>query len=54
MFPDTLLLFKNFNIKKINEPQNYENYEWNIIFTIIKRFVQQYPNNTLEFINDED
>ena len=47
-------IFKNFNMEEINEPKNYENYEWNIIFMVIKRFVQKYPNNTLEFINEED
>lgn len=44
-------VFQNFDLQKIENNTNYENYQWNIIFTVIKRFVSQYPNNTLEFID---
>ena len=46
-------IFENFDLEKIENYKNYENYQWNIIFMVVKRFVQQYPNNTLEFRNDE-
>ena len=47
-------IFKNFDLEKINNYTTYDNYEWNIIFKVFKRFVDKYPNNKLEFINDED
>ena len=46
-------VFKNFNLDKIENYKNFENYQWNIIFTIIKMFVKQFPNNTLKFINED-
>ena len=46
-------IFENFDLEKIENYKNYENYQWNIIFTVIKRLVQQYPNNKLEFINED-
>lgn len=46
-------IFKNFNLEKIENYKNYENYEWSLIFKVIKRFVTNYPNNKLEFINEE-
>ena len=47
-------IFKNFNLDKINNYKNYENYEWFLIFKVFNRFVNKYPNNKLEFINDEN
>lgn len=45
-------IFKNFNLEIINNYKNYENYQWFLIFKVIKRFVEKYPNNKLEFMND--
>jgi len=45
--------FKNFYLEKIKEEKNYEDYHWAIIFRIFQRFVKNYPNNTLEFVNEE-
>lgn len=45
-------IFKNFNLEKIRNYKNYENYQWNLIFEVIADFVKKYPNNTLEFINE--
>ena len=45
-------IFKNFNIDTIKNYKNYENYEWNIIFEVFQEFVQEFPNNKLEFINE--
>ena len=47
-------IFKNFNLDKIENYKNYDNYQWFLIFKVFKRFIEKYPNNTLEFINDEE
>ena len=46
-------IFKNFNLEKIRNYKNYENYQWNLIIEVIEDFVKKYSNNKLEFINDE-
>lgn len=46
-------IFKNFNLEIINNYKNYENYKWNLIFEVFKEFVAEYPNNKLEFINED-
>ena len=46
-------IFKNFDLEKIKNYKNYEDYQWNLIFEIIEDFVKDYPNNKLEFINEE-
>ena len=46
-------IFKNFNLEKIKNYKNYDNYEWNIIIEVFQDFVKKYPNNTLEFVNEE-
>ena len=51
------MIFKNFNLKKIEKAEtekNYENYKWKLIFRVVKRIVKKYPNNKVEFINDEE
>lgn len=45
-------IFKNFDLDKINNYKNHENYKWFLIFKVIKRFVEKYPNNKLEFVNE--
>ena len=49
---DIHYIFKNFNLEKIKNYKNYENYKWNLIFETFEEFVKDYPNNSLEFIND--
>lgn len=46
-------IFKNFDLEKIKNYKNYDNYEWNIIIEVFEDFVQKHPNNKLEFINEE-
>ncbi len=36
----------------IKQQKTYDNYEWNIIVRVLSRFVEEYPNNTLEFRNE--
>ena len=53
-FQDDNLLFvmKNFDLDKIKEQKSYEDYEWGLIFQVLNRFVTNYPNNKMIFIND--
>ena len=46
-------VLKNFDVEKINLQKTYDDYEWNIILRILNRFISKYPNNKLEFVNDE-
>ena len=46
-------VFIGFDLEKIKNYKNYENYQWNIIIEVFEDFVKKYPNNTLEFINEE-
>ena len=49
-----LFIMKNFDLDKIKEQKSYENYEWNLIFKVLNRFVIKYPNNKMIIINDTD
>lgn len=46
-------IFIGFDLKKIQQEKSYDDYEWRIIFDVIQDFVKQYPNNTMEIINEE-
>lgn len=46
-------IFKNFDLEKINNYKNFENYKWFLVFKVFNRFVSKYPSNKLEFINEE-
>ena len=50
---NTHFIFKNFDLEEINNYKNFENYKWFLIFKVFNRFVSKYPNNKLEFINEE-
>lgn len=43
-------VFVNFDLDKIKLQKNFDDYKYNIIFTMLQHFVENYPNNTLEFI----
>ena len=45
-------IFKNFDLERINNYKNYEDYKWNLIFEVFEEFVKEFPNNKLEFTND--
>ena len=47
-------IFIGFNLEKISKQKNIVDYEWNIIIKVFKDFVVKFPNNKLEFINDEN
>ena len=46
-------IFKNFDLDKIKNYKNYENYQWSIIIEVFEDFVKKYPNNKLEFVNED-
>lgn len=50
---DVKYIFINFDKDKISLQKNYDDYEYNIIFTIFNRFIKEYPNNKLEFKMEE-
>ena len=50
------IIFKNFDLNKIEKAEtekNYENYKWKLIFEVFQEITKDYPNNKVEFINDE-
>ena len=51
---DTNYIFVGLNIDKIENNKTYDDYEWSLIVKIFNRFVEQYPNNTLEFKDCEE
>ena len=48
----THYVFKNFDLEKIKTEKLYDNYEYNLIIEVFQDFVKEYPNNTLEFIDE--
>lgn len=51
------IIFKNFDLEKIaisETEKNYENYQWKLIFEVCWEIVKKFPNNKVEFINDEN
>ena len=49
---DLNIVLKNIDFERIKEPKVYDDYEWGLIIKVLKRFVTNYPNNRLEFVND--
>ncbi len=43
------LVFVGLDLDKIQARKTYDDYEWGLIVKIMKRFVTDFPNNTLEF-----
>lgn len=50
---NTEFVMVNFDTDKIKEQKTYDDYEWNIILTVLKRFVYEHPNNKLTFVNSK-
>ena len=51
---DTNYVFVGIDIEKIENYKTYDQYEWSLILKVFNRFVEQYPNNTLEFKDCEE
>ena len=47
------IVFKNFDLEKVTNFKNYEDYQWNLIFEVCCEKVKEFPNNKVEFVNDE-
>ncbi len=47
-------IFKNFDVEKIKSQKTFDDYKYSIIIEVFTEFVEEYPNNKLIFINDED
>ncbi len=46
-------VFIGFDKEKIKEQKNYDDYKYNIAINVFEDFVQEYPNNILEFRDEE-
>ena len=46
------ITLKNFNIQNIKSSKKYDDYCFGIVIEIFQEFVQEFPNNKLEFINE--
>ena len=42
-------IFVNFNKEKIKLQKNFDDYQYTIIIEYFEKFVEEYPNNQLEF-----
>ena len=47
------VIFLNFDRAKIATPQNYDDYKYNLILEVFEDFVKEYPDNTLEYRNED-
>jgi len=45
--------FLNFDRDRIASPKIYDDYEYNFILKLFENFVIKYPNNSLEYRNEE-
>lgn len=50
---DLKFIFVGFDLEKIKQEKTYDDYEWRLIFEVVEYFVKEYPNNTMEIINEE-
>ena len=48
------IMLKNFNIDQLKTDKKYDDYCFNIVIEIFQEFIKEFPNNKLEFINDEN
>ena len=46
-------VFINFDLEIIKQEITFDDYKWRIIFDVFKDFIKQYPNNTMEIINEK-
>ena len=47
------IVLKNFDREAIKTEKPFENYKLNLIIETFEDFVKKYPNNKLEFVNEE-
>lgn len=51
---DVKIILKNFNVDKMKSDEKYDDYCVNIVIELFQKFIKEFPNNKLEFINDEN
>ena len=47
------IILKNFDLEAIKTEKPYDNYMLNLIIKVFEDFVKEYPNNKLEFVNED-
>ncbi len=47
-------IFINFDKEKIKLQKNFDDYKYNLIIEVFEEFVEEYPNNKLEFRMEDD
>jgi len=45
--------FIGYDREKVRQCKTYDDYQWNSIFNILEYFVDDYPNNSLVFLDEE-
>lgn len=46
-----IFILIGFDLEKIKLQKTHEDYRWNIIIETLMDFVNEYPNNTIEFVD---
>ena len=49
-----IYIFINFDKEKIKLQKNFDDYKYNLIIEVFEEFVEEYPNNKLEFRMEDD
>ena len=49
---DIKITFINFDREKIKNYKNMDDYNWNIILGVLERFVEEFPNSKLEYVEN--
>ena len=44
--------FVGFDLEKINEEDTLNDIKWKSIFNVLGYFIEEYPNNTIEFVEE--
>lgn len=49
---DTEFVMVNFDIDRLKNLKTYDDYEWQLIFKVLNRFITEYPKNKLTIVNE--
>ena len=47
------IILRNFNIEQLKIDKKYDDYQYFYMIKVLKRFIEYFPNNKLEFINED-
>lgn len=42
----------NFDIDRLTNLKTYDDYEWKLIFEVLRSFTEKYPKNKLTIVNE--